>query len=441
MNILLPAFYFLIFIFLICNLKFFHINEIPRKTIVLLFIIKVACGALLTLIYKYYYNSDSYSDAYAFYYDGIKIFNSIYTNPLDYLRLVTGIGSDAKHLEQFYSTCEYWDKAFNYNLYNDNRILIRFNAVISLFSFGYYHVHTLFMTFLSFIGLTAIYKTFIPFLKNKKTELLICVFLIPSVLLWTSGVLKESLVLFAFGIFIYAFFKLLSEKIRLMNLILIYFGIFFLLFSKFYYLLAALPGLFTIFFLIKRNVKKVIPVFIIVHVCFFILLYLSKYLIPEFNFLEIITQKQNDFINMVQATGNTGSFINIPIMHPTIFSLIKNSIPAFLNTLCRPFFPDIRSIIMIPSVIENIVIMLAIIFAFIYSEWKTIVNKGVLFSLLSFVTILFVLFGLITPVLGSLVRYRTPVLPFLFIALLMIYNKEKFIGSAFYKYFLRRKIF
>lgn len=439
MSILLPAIYLLIFIFLIFNLRFFNIVGTQRKTLALLFIVKVLCGVILSLIYEYYYKSSTYSDAYAFYNDGVKIFKSIYTNPLDYLKLVTGIGSDAEYLQKYLATSEYWNKLFNYNLYNDNRILIRFNAVICLFSFGYYQVHTVFMVFLSFVGLTAIFKAFLPFLNNKKTELLICVFLIPSVLLWTSGILKESIVTFAFGIFIYSFFKLFYQKIKPVNIFGLLLGIFLLLVSKFYFLIAALPGL-AAFLWTKSRKKNTAVKFLFVHVLFFLILYLCKYIASDFYFLDIVAQKQHDFINMAHSSGNTGSLIKIPELHATMLSLMKNSFSAFVNTLFRPHIFEIKSIIMIPSAIENMIILFSIVFFIVYSGWKSMADKAIFFSLLSFVVILFILFGLITPVLGSLVRYRAPVLPFVFIVFLMLYNKDKFKKSTVYKYFSKNQL-
>ena len=76
----------------------------------------------------------------------------------------------------------FWIKNFNYELYNDNRTVIRFNGLIRIFSFGIIHVHTVFMSFLSFLGQTAILKFAIEFNPKKRRFLIIPVYLIPSVL-------------------------------------------------------------------------------------------------------------------------------------------------------------------------------------------------------------------------------------------------------------------
>ena len=60
----------------------------------------------------------------------------------------------------------YWFKPFSSNVFNDNITVIRFNAVIHLFSLGYYHVHSLLLSMLSFIGVVSIFKVYNHKFKN-----------------------------------------------------------------------------------------------------------------------------------------------------------------------------------------------------------------------------------------------------------------------------------
>jgi hypothetical protein len=91
---------------------------------------------------------------------------------------------------------------------NDNRTPIRINAIIMLFSFGNYAVHALVMLVISFVGQFAFYKTFKGYFPGKEMLLAIIIFLTPSILFWTSGVLKEPIAMCLLGLFVYAFFKL-----------------------------------------------------------------------------------------------------------------------------------------------------------------------------------------------------------------------------------------
>lgn len=435
MNLILVAVYFLVFSFLISNLSFFKIDGVSRKTLLVLFSIKVIFGFLLIAVYTLYYRQINGADCTLFHNDGVQLFRAVHQSPSDYLRIITGIGSDAPHLQSYFSNTDYWNKIFNYNLYNDNRTIIRINAILNLVSFSDFYVHTLFFTFFSFMGLTALFKAFEPFFKEKKTELLTAIFLIPSVMFWTSGILKESVVSFAVGILIYGALKIINKKFRLRYLAILISGAGLLLLTKFYFLFALAPGLAAYWWVQKSNQKRALIKFIIVHVLFFMLLYSVKFVLPGYFFLDIISYKQHSFINMVQNTGVMGSYISIPYLEPTLISFVKNLIPAFVNTLFRPHLFEAGSILALASAIENTIIIVLLVFFIYFSGCRDALKNSALLFVISFVFILFITCGLVTPVLGALVRYRAPALPFVFIACLFVFDKKRFRGSTLYRIF------
>ncbi|MBU0763205.1 MAG: hypothetical protein KJ607_00055, partial [Bacteroidetes bacterium] len=211
MEIILTTIYTLAFLLLIYRMKFFRIEGVSRVALAVFFVIKVFCGIALIFIYSYYYTERTSSDIYNYFDDGNRIYSAIDDNPADYLRMLTGIESDAPHLMKYYSKTNYWFKDYNYELFNDNRTIIRYNAFVRLFSFGYIEIHTVVMAFLSFAGLCGILKVFLPFLKNKNHLLVFAVFAFPSVMFWSSGVLKEGLVIFSSGLFVYAFHRIINR--------------------------------------------------------------------------------------------------------------------------------------------------------------------------------------------------------------------------------------
>jgi hypothetical protein len=83
--------------------------------------------------------------------------NALFTQPADGLRMLFAIGNDTPYFtEHYYSAMNNWVRQYESNLYNDAHTMIRFNAVLRLFSFGHYHVHTVFASFISLIGLVAL---------------------------------------------------------------------------------------------------------------------------------------------------------------------------------------------------------------------------------------------------------------------------------------------
>ena len=194
MELFLSSIYIAFFSWLILKLRFFNVKGISPWIFVFIFGIKLLSALALTIIYTYYYTDRSTADIFKYFDDSKVLFSALHKNPIDYFKMVTGIGADSPHLKHYYLDCNYWYKKYNYLMYNDNRTIIRFNAIVLLFSFGKFFVHNVFMSFLSLIGLMAIYKVFVENFASKKVELLVAIFLLPSVLLWTSGTLKEGLV-------------------------------------------------------------------------------------------------------------------------------------------------------------------------------------------------------------------------------------------------------
>ncbi len=421
--------YFLLFlycgllIFLIKNITFYQSESFSWKILSGVFLSKFVAGIILYLIYAYFYGDRESADVFKYFDDGNILFSSLNENPIDYLRMVTGIGSDSPHLMKYYDTCVFWIKDFNYGLLNDNRIIIRFNALVRLISFGNIHIHTLFMSFLSFSGLWALFKVFEPQFKKQKWGLLFVVFFLPSVWFWTSGLLKEGLLVFAFGILFYLINNLLHSKFSIKTISGILICIVILSFSKFYFLIAALPGILFLFIDRFFPYKNRILLFIAVHTVIIILLWFSKPL-TGYDFPEIIAQKQNDFVNFTNSLNQVGSKVAMEKLEPTFTDMILKTPKALFTVFFRPSIFEIHNPMVALAAIENLLLLFLFILSFIFFNNKYIQEPYFLFAV-SFTLILFILIGLTTPILGALVRYKAPALPFLGILLLYLIDFTK----------------
>ncbi len=435
MEILLTLTYTAFFIFIIHKMKFFDVDGISKKTISLLFLLKLIFGFTLWAIYTFYYTDRATADIYKYFDDSKVIYSTLKTNPIDYFKLLFGIGNNTAAFDHYYSEMNYWARKVDSSIYNDSHTIIRFNAVVRLFSFGYYNVHTVVICFLSLIGLTAIYKTFVTHLQDKKRELLFAVFLLPSVLFWGSGVLKEGLIFFALGLLIYYSNKLFSIKaivICLATALL-------LAFSKFYVWLAIFPSIALLIWTNKTSSKKVGYKFIL------ILLFIGAAGLNIDSFTNIqnplvtLSQKQYEFNLLAsgqltdannKAIPVANSIIEINKLEPTVYSFLKNSPKALVNSFLRPYIWELKSPLMLLSGLETFLIIFILFFSlFFIKTIKEIKWEYVLFCL-SFVFIQFLIIGETTPILGAIARYKTIALPFLVIALLFIIDKEKLLKKV-----------
>ncbi|MFH2143781.1 MAG: hypothetical protein ABIJ97_15260 [Bacteroidota bacterium] len=427
-DVILIFVYTAIFIYLIIKLRFFYVLGVSRYVLPLLFLVKVVAGIALVYIYSHFYSDRSSSDIFKFFDDGNIIFGAIYNNPIDYLRMLTGIDANSEDLKHYYASINNWFKEFNYDLYNDNRTIIRINAFFRLFSFGSIHVHNIFMSFLAFTGLTGIFKTFNRYYPHKRLLLIIAIYLLPSVLLWTSGSLKEGIVIFSLGLMFYCIYRLIGKNKRVVNSIILILCLIILFYIKIYVLISIIPAMiFLIWFNFSKHKKFIFLKFLITHVVLFLIFYLSKFFFFDYDLLGILVNKQHDFINLVNSLRDVGSYIEIPKLENNLFSIFVNIPNALFNVICRPHFFDIHNLMVIPAFLENLVIWIFIILSFIFGSKNDLrINSGLMYFCASFSMILFIVTGLTTPVIGALVRYKVPALPFFVIMFIILFNNVKF---------------
>ncbi|MCW3070802.1 MAG: hypothetical protein JWO44_692 [Bacteroidetes bacterium] len=442
MEILLTLTYTLLFIFIIHKMEFFAVDGISKRVLSLIFILKIIAGLALWSVYTFYYTDRATADIYKYFDDSKVISDALWTHPLDYIRMLSGFGNNTAAFDHYYSEMHYWARKIDSSIYNDSHTIIRFNALLRLFSFGYYNVHTVVICFLSLTGLTAIYKTFVPYLQDKKKELLFAVFLLPSVLFWGSGVLKEGLIFFALGLLIYYSAKLFSIK----ALIICFAAAFLLAFSKFYVWLAIFPGILFLLWINKTNTQKLFLKFaVVIGIIAALGLNIDKFTNIQ-NPLVTLSQKQYEFNqlaygNLTDANNDpipvAGSIIRIGRLEPTLHSFIANAPAALKNTFFRPYITELRSPMMLLSGLETLLILFSVLLCLLCMKpLKEIRWEYVLFCL-SFVLMQFLIIGETTPVLGAVARYKTIALPFLLIAFLFIADKKKLLEKVpFY-----RKIF
>ncbi|HNW89196.1 MAG TPA: hypothetical protein PKN48_06005 [Bacteroidales bacterium] len=375
------------------------------------------------LIYTYYYTDRATADIFKYFDDSKVMVDALWKRPQDFFQMIFSIGNDSPYFDQYYHQMNNWYRVYESNIYNDSHTIIRINAVMRVFSFGYFNVHTVFMCFLSLTGLVALYRFFAPYFQHKKRLLFFSVFLIPSVVFWGSGVLKESILLFGIGFMIYSVSELLNKKHYFLNMIMLLIALVLLMYIKYYIFIILIPLTFGYvwcrltsdnYFYLKYGL--ILTIFILAGLNI-------HYLFPEFNMLNIIAMKQNDFVGLAQAM-NSGSLITTELLKPTLSDFIIHAPVSFYNTLVRPYIFEADSVIILFAALENIFILFLFIVCLVFAS-KKIQDRSVLFFCLLFFTALYILTGLTTPVFGAMVRYKVPAMPFLMVFLFMILNSEK----------------
>jgi hypothetical protein len=179
-----------------------------------------------------------------------------------------------------------------------------------------------------------------------------------------------------------------------------------LVFIKIYFLLAFIPAFIAYF--ISNRTKMFAPGinFLIVYLIGFVVLMNF----PFFDFINYLKFKQHSFQYLAQWSQSK-STIAIPDIGDTAISLATNFPIALKNMLLRPYIWEVHSLLWLIASIENILILIMIVLFLIGFKWDKSKAEISLFCLFFSLSIL-ILTGLTTPVIGGLVRYKAPILPF-----------------------------
>jgi hypothetical protein len=392
---------------------FFKDREIPTGWLQTAFLLKALSGMALGWIYYHHYRDRYTSDTIKFFDDSALLFDSLKEKPYDFFRMLTGIDGNAPELRHYYESMNAW---LNRDvLFNDNKTIIRLNAFFRFFSCGYYYVHVVFINIISFTGLYALYAVFSDALRGRRRLYFALLFLMPSLLLWGSGLLKDGLMLFALGMTLRYFVRAINGHTGIRNILLLGSSLFLLLFSKFYVVMTVLPGLTAWAISRKLSGKQALAVFGTTY-CLFLLAGFNVYRIfPEYDLSELIYWKQHNFLEMSDLL-NPASRFPVPELEHGFSSILKNAPGAFLRSLLHPAVTDRpENTMVVLAGIENLLLLafLAFILFRCLDRHPGAAGPAQLFSLCVTLIVL-TLIGLITPVLGAMVRYKIVVYPFLF---------------------------
>ena len=145
--------------------------------------------------------------------------------------------------------------------------------------------------------------------------------------------------------------------------------------------------------------------------------------------------KQRDFINLAHHFDVNSAF-PMDYLQANLGSLLKASPEAILNAFTKPWIGEVNSVLFIPPLFENILLLFAVLLCFYWrKKLARLQFKFILFCLV-FTLVLYLIIGLTTPITGALVRYKIPAAPFIWITVLMFLDTRQFP-----KYFTRNKLY
>jgi|JI9StandDraft_2_1071091.scaffolds.fasta_scaffold37132_1 hypothetical protein len=418
-----PVVFAIVFTVIVHRWRFFHVQEIPKNWIFGAWVLKMIAGIAFWMVYTIYYSDPTESDALRYFKDALTIKAQWYQNKDVFWSFMLGQNMDHPEYIKLYDQLVAWSSEYRYGLSNDCSTIIRINVLLSFISFENFHVHTLCMSFMCFIGYMGIYRAFKSLLEGKEKWLFAACFLLPSVLFWSSSVLKEAPLFMCLGLLLLSIQKIFYSKKEWQYFIIFGFSFTMLIYIKVYVVVSLIPSLISLTVIKLSGQKHVLLKFILTHIICFIVAEQAHHFFRGGDFIYVLHKKQIDFYNLAQLT-DAGSAIYIPpVSNASNFFLHYPE--AFFLTYFRPHLFEAKSLVYLVFSIENAVYLLICIGTLFFFKRPKESHLPMILMIVSYLLIIAAILGNCVPILGAMVRYKVVALPFLMILCAICFDTLK----------------
>jgi hypothetical protein len=387
-------------------------------------------GAFLSaLMYQYYYK---YGDTFYYFYGCTDIFNMFLSDP-------------ATALEMCFSKYENFSpdalRALKiHRLFREpsTALVMQLGGFFSPFALGSYIGISFFMTTFAFLGSWLMYRVFYDMYPKLHKSIAYAVLFVPSICFWGTGLMKESLTMGGLGFMLYGCYYLFIKRQRFLSAsIFLFAGAYLLAFVKVYVILALAPAMVVWVFLMYREKIRIawlrtvsLPLFLMIGAVggIFVLQRIGA-AFSQYSFENIMSQAaKTQWWLTVSTERDGGSGYSLGTLDPSIGGLIRVFPKAVNVTLFRPYIWETRKPIVLISAIESFFTLCFTLYVFfkvgLWRTTKAIFSDPVVLFCLIFAVIFAFAIGFSTLNFGSLARYKTPCLPFFFVALIVLYDKR-----------------
>lgn len=317
----------------------------------------------------------------------------------------------------------------------DVYFVVKITSLFYLLGAGSYYTVTLLFATVSFFGLWGLFTTFGKLYKEDNKILFYAIFTIPTMLLWSSGILKDSITIGLLGVLVYAIANIFifNEK-KIISIFYFVASVYIIFILKPYLIYLLLPALFL---WVQSNIKaKISSSFVKVLITPLLLISIT---FAGFYALSSLSETAGKYSidnweNTLQgfhswhgylAENRDQSGYSLGEMDYTVLGVLAKA-PAAINvTFFRPYIWEVRNVATLLGALEGLLLLGLTIFVIVKVRLKIfsiiIKNKEVLL-LISFAIPFAFVVGLSSYNYGALSRYKIPAELFYLMALALIYK-------------------
>jgi len=360
---------------------------------------KLSMGIALGLVYRYYYQAN---DTWLFFEDAAKL--------ADLAR------EDLRSYIQFLWRTDHTQPVWHLLANTQERSLffVKIVSGFAMISGNSYWITAIYFSFISFISCWYLFQTVIKnFAESSKAAALAFLFF-PSVVFWSSGIVKETLALAGLYCLASVFIKILKgDTATWVEWVVVLFSFYVAWSLKYYWTALFMEVVSTSLIMFlgqKRSVslqrfKLIGWVFV-----FFALIGIASLLHPNFylsRFLNVLIMNHDEFVRISRPEA----LIHYYQLTASWLSIFLNAPWALFSGLFRPFIMEANGLIPVLASLENLVLLILTGALFFHKKPQP-ADRLLFFSAVVYVVLLCVFLALSTPNLGSLSRYRVGFLPF-----------------------------
>lgn len=365
-------------------------------------VLHVVSGIGIGLLYFFYYKE---GDTLSYFQAGKNVRDLAHQNFHGFLKFMWSGQASAGFLQSLY--------------FEDHRAIFmaKLAGIANILSFNSYWVSSLYFSLISFFSAWKLANTLSTYFPSNKASIVFSFLLFPSVVFWSSGIVKESIALATLFYLVHVFLIFYKEsRLRWHQVILLFISLWLLYKLKYYFLAVLLPVLLTSVLHKKLNSyfpQKNFLLQVSTWAVLFLLLSIGvTQLHPNFSpdrFLWVLYTNYQDFI----AFSHAEDVLLFPMLQETWWSVIVHAPWAFVSGLFRPFLWESGTIFQTVAAVENLLLLILTLTSLpLLRSLSKHPDRMLLTACFFFCFILCVFLTLSTPNFGTLIRYRVGFLPF-----------------------------